>query len=201
MGCLQDFGIARRDGESYDWSSGHNPGAYQQYANPVKPERKPALRFMEDSLPLAFILLLAALTGAGCQTSMQKTLFTASGLGWTVQEGQALWRAGPHYSELAGEIVMVRHKDGRCSIQFTKTPLPLVLAQTTGTNWLIQFPPQQMSFGGRGAPPRRFTWLYLPTALAGKPLPKNFSFQRKPDGGWRLENTHTGETLEGFLTP
>jgi hypothetical protein len=26
-------------------------------------------------------------------------------------------------------------------------------------------------------------------------------FERKPDGGWRLENTRSGETLEGFLAP
>jgi hypothetical protein len=150
---------------------------------------------------LVLFLLAIALAGGGCQTSMHKSLFTASGPGWTVQEGQALWRPGRRFPELAGEIVMARHEDGRCGIQFSKTPLPLVLAQTTGTNWLIQFPPQQMSFGGRGAPPRRFTWLYLDDALAGEALPKNLSLQRKPDGGWRLQNARTGETLEGFLTP
>jgi hypothetical protein len=26
-------------------------------------------------------------------------------------------------------------------------------------------------------------------------------FESKPDGGWRLENSRTGETLEGFLSP
>jgi hypothetical protein len=156
------------------------------------------------SLPpklLLVFLLAVTLGGAGCQTSMQKSLFTVSGPGWTIQEGQALWRPGRHFPELAGEIVIARHGDGRCSIQFAKTPLPLMLAQTTGAHWLIQFPPRQMSFGGRGAPPRRFSWLYLRAALAGEALPKNLRFQPKPDGGWRLENTRTGETLEGFLTP
>ena len=37
--------------------------------------------------------------------------------------------------------------------------------------------------------------------LDGKPLPKNFKFEQKPDGGWRLENSGTGETVEGFLSP
>jgi hypothetical protein len=181
MGSLQDFGIAQRGHEMSDGSAG--------------------LRFPGRGLPLVLLLLAVVLTGAGCMTSMSKSLFTASGPGWTVQEGQALWRPGSKYPELAGEIVMARHEDGRCGIQFAKTTLPVVLAQTTGTNWLIQFPPQQLSFGGRGAPPRRFTWLYLHDALAGRELPKNFNFQRKPDGGWRLENARTGETLEGFLTP
>ena len=156
---------------------------------------------MGRALLLVLFLLAVALAGSGCQTSMYKSLFTAAGPGWTVQEGQALWRPGRGFPELAGEIVMARHEDGRCGIQFAKTPLPLVLAQTAGPDWLIQFPPRQLSFGGRGAPPTRFAWLYLHAALAGGALPKDLGFQRKPDGGWRLENARTGETLDGFLLP
>ena len=47
----------------------------------------------------------------------------------------------------------------------------------------------------------RFSWLYLPAALTGNPLPSQLHFERKADGGWRLENSSTGETLEGFLSP
>ena len=75
----------------------------------------------------------------------------------------------------------------------------MVFAQTTPTRWLIRFPQRQMSFTGHGPAPTRFAWLYLPAALAGKPLPRRLHFERKPDGGWRLENTRTGETLEGFF--
>ena len=96
---------------------------------------------------------------------------------------------------------MASHEDGRCAIEFAKTPLSLVLAQTTRTNWLIAFPPRRMSFAGRRAPPTRFAWLYLHAALSGDSLPATLRFQRKPDGGWRLENTRSGETLEGFLAP
>ena len=96
---------------------------------------------------------------------------------------------------------MANHEDGRCLIQFSKTPLALVLAQTTGTNWLIQFPPARMSFRGRGQPPTRFAWLYLHAALSGQALGPPFRFERGPDGGWRLENTRSGETLAGFLAP
>jgi hypothetical protein len=86
-------------------------------------------------------------------------------------------------------------------IQFAKTPLTLVLAQTSRTNWLIQFPPRRMGFTGRGSPPTRFAWLYLHAALAGDSLPASFHFQHKPDGGWRLQNGRSGETMEGFLAP
>jgi hypothetical protein len=136
----------------------------------------------------------------GCQTATQ-SLFTASGPGWHVQEGQALWRPGRELPEIGGDLVLASHADGRCLIQFDKTLMTLVSAQTTRTHWLVRFPPRRLGFAGRHAPPTRFAWLYLPAALAGEPLPEPFCFQRKPDGGWRLENTRTGETLEGFLSP
>jgi len=96
---------------------------------------------------------------------------------------------------------MASHEDGRCFIQFAKTPMTLVSAQTTRAHWLIQFPPANMSFTGGGRPPTRFAWLYLGAALAGEPLPKALHFEIKPEGGWRLENSRSGETLEGFLAP
>jgi hypothetical protein len=145
-------------------------------------------------------LLTSAMFSAGCQTT-PRSLFTATGPGWHVQEGQALWRPGREYPELGGDLVLASDKDGCCAIEFAKTPMSLVSAQTTRTNWLLQFPPQRMEFSGRGPGPTRFAWLYLHTALAGEPLPQPLRFERKPDGGWRLENTRTGETLEGFLAP
>ena len=151
------------------------------------------------SLPLA--LLSVAMLSAGCCTAGKTPLFTASGPGWHVQEGQALWRPRQGYPEIGGDVVMASHEDGRCLIQFAKTPMTLVSAQTTGTNWLIQFPPARMSFSGRRQPPTRFAWLYLYAALSGKPLVPPFRFEREPDGGWRLENPRSGETLKGFLAP
>ena len=145
--------------------------------------------------------LVLALLGGGCMTSPDKTLFTTTGPGWTVRQGQAIWRPGFKYPELAGEIVLAENADGRRSLQFTKTLLPVTLAQTTSTNWLIQFPPQRLGFSGRGQPPLRFTWLYLPAALAGETLPDNFKFTPLPASGWRLENRRTGEFMAGFLSP
>ena len=151
------------------------------------------------SLPLA--LLSVAMLSAGCCTAGKTPLFIASGPGWHVQEGQALWRPRQGYPEIGGDVVMASHEDGRCLIQFAKTPMSLVVAQTTGTNWLIQFPPAQMSFRGRRQPPTRFAWLYLHAALSGVALVPPFRFEREPEGGWRLENTRSGETLKGFLAP
>jgi hypothetical protein len=155
-----------------------------------------------SSGPALWLALLAVLTvSAGCRTASEAPLFTATGPGWRVREGQALWRPGRQFPELGGELVVASHEDGRCVIQFAKTPLPLVLAQTTRTNWLIQFPPRRKSFAGRQPPPVRFAWLYLGAALAGDSLPAALRFERKPGGGWRLENTRSGETVEGYLVP
>src|ERR1039458_2216481 len=97
------------------------------------------IALLDSALCLALLAGLALC--AGCHTTAESSLFTASGPGWHVQQGQALWRPGSRYPELGGELVMASDAQGRCTIQFTKTPLPLVLAQTTPTNWLIEFPP------------------------------------------------------------
>jgi len=151
------------------------------------------------SLALRLVLLTVPMLSAGCRTASEAPSFTVTGPGWRVQEGQALWRPGRQFPELGGELVMASHEDGRYVIEFAKTPLPLVLAQTTRTNWLIGFPARRMSFAGRRPLPARFVWLYLPMALAGDSLPSALRFQRKADGSWRLENTRSGETVEGFL--
>jgi len=81
---------------------------------------------------LGSALLAVLILCAGCQTAT-KRLFTASGPGWRVQEGQALWCPGRDLPEISGDLVLVVHEDGRCLIQFDKTPLSLVSVQTTRT--------------------------------------------------------------------
>jgi hypothetical protein len=150
---------------------------------------------------LWLVLLASFVLCSGCRTPRESDLFTTTEPGWRVQEGQALWRPRRSMPELGGDLVVVSHTDGRCVVQFIKTPLALVLAQTSRTNWLIEFPPRQLGFKGRGSPSKRFAWLYLHAALSGEALPRGFEFERKPDGGWRLENLHSGESIQGFLGP
>jgi hypothetical protein len=138
---------------------------------------------------------------AGCTSPRESALFTTSGPGWSVRDGQALWRPNQRYPEIAGDLVIATHPDGRCAIHFTKTPLPVVLAQVMPGRWHIGFPPRCLSFSGQQPPPSRFIWFQLMAALKGEPVTKNFRFARKPDGEWRLENARSGESLEGFLTP
>jgi hypothetical protein len=155
---------------------------------------RPPRHFLRSALLAALALF------CGCQTSTQ-SLFTASGPEWKVQTGQALWRPGHKRPEIGGDLVIARDPDGRRLVEFDKTPISIVSAQTTSNRWVVHFPQQNLNFGGHGPGSTRFIWLYLPTALDGGTLPATFHFERKPDGGWRLENTGTGESVEGFLTP
>jgi hypothetical protein len=151
-------------------------------------------------LLFSVVLLAVALFVSGCQSPVQ-SLFTANGPDWRVQQGQALWRPQRGLPEFGGDLVLASDHAGRHLIQFDKTPMAILSAQTTSNRWLIKFPQRNLSFSGYGAGPKRFTWLYLPRALEGQPLPRDLRFKRKPDGGWRLENARTGESLEGFLSP
>jgi hypothetical protein len=155
---------------------------------------KPLRRFFPP-LFLAGLMFLC-----GCQTSKQ-SLFTAAGPGWRVQQGQVLWRPQQGQPEFGGDLVFASDDAGRCLIQFDKTPMAILSAQVTSNRWLIKFPQWNMSFSGRGAAPTRFSWLYLPAALVGKTLPEPLHFENKAGGTWRLENSRTGESLEGFLSP
>ena len=103
--------------------------------------------------------------------------------------------------EFGGDLVLASDVNGRALIEFDKTPLSMVFAQITPDRWLIRFPQRRMGLSGFGRPSKRFAWLYLPAALAGKPLPKRFMFKAKPDGNWRLANIRSGEVIEGYLSP
>ena len=119
--------------------------------------------------------------------------------GWTVRQGQAVWHPGRGAQEIAGELLVAARRDGPAFVQFTKTPFPLVEAQTTVNRWTVEFPPQDKRYSGRGAPPARLLWFELARVLAGLPLPKNWVWKNS-ETGWRLENSSTGEFLQGYFT-
>jgi hypothetical protein len=135
----------------------------------------------------------------GCATTPPQELFNMSGPEWHVQQGQALWTPRTGAPQFGGDIILAS-ADGNAFVQFNKTPLTIVTAQVTPKRWLLRFPQNHQAWSGRRPAPARTIWLYLADALAGKPLPKPLHFTQKPDGNWRLENTKTGEILEGFVS-
>ena len=140
----------------------------------------------------------ACLIFSGCQTLPPLPAVNLKAPGWTARQGQAVWRRTRSAPEIAGEILVATRADGASFVQFTKAPFPLVTAQANPGGWEVTAPAQNRRYSGHGPPPARILWLMLPRALAGQPLPENFSW-RADSNGWRLENGKTGESLEGYL--
>ncbi len=146
---------------------------------------------------LLFLLLLAS----GCRT---RHLFPPADLdspGWRVQQGQAIWKPTRTRPALAGELLLATHTNGDSLIQFDKLPFPLVSARVSGDRWQIRFGSDISAWHGRGNPSQRFVWFQLPRALAGEPLNGHWQFLPHDDGSWQFNNSRTGESLEGSLTP
>ncbi|HZQ48447.1 MAG TPA: hypothetical protein VFC07_15630, partial [Verrucomicrobiae bacterium] len=119
--------------------------------------------------------------------------------GWSVYEGQAVWHRAGNAPEIAGDILLATRQEGRAFVQFSKTPLPLVIAQSTPHAWEVETPVDNKHYSGHGRPPARLIFLYLARAYIGEPLPKNWSWRRLENKGWHLENRNTGESLEGYF--
>ena len=157
-----------------DWSAGLRPGA---------------------------LLLLLAMLVAGCRTAPPWPPADLSAPGWRVQQGQAVWKPTRSRSELAGELLLATNANGNFYVQFSKPPFNLAAAQMRNGQWQIEFGNGERRWSGRGEPPARLAWFQLPRAFAGESLKSNWRFTRTTSDSWRLENSRTGETLEGGFFP
>src|SRR5205823_11461642 len=106
--------------------------------------------------------------------------------GWRVREGQAVWRVKRAAPEIAGEVLLATCADGRSFVQFTKTPFPFLIGQTTTNTWQAELPTQNRRYSGRGKPPKRLIWLYLPRLLSGAPASKGWSWEPLAANRWHL---------------
>jgi hypothetical protein len=144
-----------------------------------------------------FFLMLVCLSG--CLTVPPLAPVNLQEPGWSVREGQAIWRMKRDAPEIAGEILIATRPDGWEFVQFSKNPFPMMVAQGTTNAWQVEVPIENKRYSGRGQPPARLILLYLPRVLGGQPPPKGWSWQKLENNGWRLENGSTGEMLEGYL--
>ena len=144
---------------------------------------------------------MTALGSCGCHTGAPPARFNLSEPGWTIRQGQVVWRSKADAPEIAGELIVAFHSDGRIFLQFTKTPLPLVVARIGAGGWQIEFVAERRTLSGSGSPPEKLGWLQLARCAAGAVPPANWHWEKSGDGTWRLANRRTGETLEGTLAP
>ena len=120
---------------------------------------------------------------------------------WTVTTGQALWTPGADRPSLAGELIVAKHAAGEILISFSKPPLPIFTAQTSGDGWRIDFVERGRSYSGTGSPPRRFIWFRLPELIEGAPAPRRWAIDRPADDEIRLANPRSGEKIRVVLDP
>jgi hypothetical protein len=164
---------------------------------------RPENTFSPRKQPILWNLILFLLIGLnGCLTGPPLPKVNLSESGWTIRQGQAMWQPQRKAPEIAGELLLATRPDGSTFVQFTKTPFPFAIAQTTPAGWQIEFPPQNKRFAAPGKPPARvarLVWFQLANALSGKPVAKDWTWH---DSGtnWTLKNTSSGESLEGYFT-
>ena len=158
----------------------------------IRPHQRREPGFLNGQLRLALLVLVLV---TGCRTVPRLAPVNLQEPGWIVRTGQAVWKRGRRKPEVAGEILLATRPDGRAFIQLSKSPFPLIIAQSTAQNWQAEIPMENKRYAGRGQPPERLLLLYLPRALAGQPLPKGWSWQKLENDGWRLQNPSRGESL------
>ncbi|HEX5397947.1 MAG TPA: hypothetical protein VFY06_02755 [Verrucomicrobiae bacterium] len=146
-------------------------------------------------------LLPALVCCVSCRTAGPLPAADLSAPGWRVLQGQAVWKPAANRPELAGDLLLATNMNGNFFVQLTKDPFPLATAESVDGQWAIEFGADEHSWRGRGRPPERFVWFQLPRALLDKTIANNWHFENVATNSWRLENRHTGETLEGGFFP
>jgi hypothetical protein len=177
--------------------SQHNGRGITERRSPIRRIYRPRYFGFGAGITLLIPVVLAILA-AGCATVALPPV-NLKEPGWTVRQGQAIWRRQAGGEGIAGDIIVATRADGRAFVEFSKNPFPIVIGQITPKAWSVDYPPQNEQYTARGTPSQRIIFLQLPRALAGGSPPKNFSWQATADGGWRLENLSSGESLDIYL--
>jgi hypothetical protein len=148
---------------------------------------------------VSLILLVLTMSLLGCRTAAPLPKVNLSEPGWMIRQGQAVWRPDKRGPEIAGEILLAMRGGDQTFVQFTKTPFPFVVAQTSNRVWQIEFPPRNKRYSAHGEPPARLIWLQLARSFSTATSTSKWSWHN--DGrNWRLENASTGESLEGYFS-
>ena len=177
------------------------PSAFKNARLTRDPGRKAATLPVSSAAVMTFLLGVLILVGTGCRTVPPFAAVDFKDTAWKVGQGQAIWKPDRKNPEIAGDLTVARHPDGRTVAQFTKTPFPFVIAQTSSNAWQIEFVAFNRTLRAPGPAPGRIGWLHLVDCLDGSPPPNSWTFHRLADHQFRLENASSGESLEGYLNP
>ena len=158
------------------------------------PAPNPSPRTARLAISLATLLL------AGCNTwhPAPIDLHQAS---WTTTRGQAVWHPAHRDVELAGELLIATTPDGQGYLQFAKGPVLLAEARTDAGHWQARFPAVHRTYGGPGPAPARLASNQLLRLALGQPPATGWTWRGSLEDQWRLENTGSGEWIEGTRLP
>ena len=151
-----------------------------------------------QTIGIAATTLVLAPIVSGCRLLPPLPSVDLKEPGWSVKQGQGVWRFDKNKPEIAGEILLATKGDSQTYVQFTKGPFPMMTGQITPRGWQIQRGDTNKRYSAPGKPPSRIVLLQLPALLAGAPPPAGWIWQHH-ENNWRIENKKTGEFLEGFL--
>jgi hypothetical protein len=144
------------------------------------------------SLCLAIALILG---GCAALPAAHLPALDTSASGWTVRQGQALWRTENGKPEIAGDVVLSSNPQAGSFIQFSKT-LPIVSGRIAPEGWEFSAVPQNKHYSGRAKPPRRIVWLQLLRVLEGQEISNRWTVAKPSPDYILLEDLDSGERLE-----
>ena len=144
-------------------------------------------------------IFLCAFLLSGCRTVPNLPPADLSQPGWKARQGQGVWKAGPDAPEIAGELLLAIHPQRGTVLQFLKTPFPIVVAQSSTEGWKITSGGRE--FSGGGSPPARISWFQLAAAIQSRRLSDEWTFTKSDEQTFRLENSRTGEFIDGYFAP
>ena len=98
----------------------------------------------------------------GCSQNMPMPVVDFDQPGWQVWTGQALWQPPGDTPSVAGDILISLHESGDRFIELIKGPVAVFSAQTHSKFWWLKLIDRGDAYSGKGKPPARFIWFYLP---------------------------------------
>ena len=136
-----------------------------------------------------------------CRTSAPASQMSTSGRDWSVSQGQLLWQANRRQQPIAADFLLATNRSGNFTLTLSKNPFPLASAGYLAGHWWIHYGTSRFSRHGFGHPPARFDLFQITAALEGHPLRPPWVFSRKDRFHWNLQNSATGENIQGVNLP
>jgi len=139
---------------------------------------------------------------AACVTIPEPPEIDLDSFGWRIRVGQALWTpAEGGIKPIAGDIILARHNTGDAWIDFSKSSLPVFIAQTADGYWWIELVSKAKRWSGHGKPPAKFIWFTVVDAVFQGQDSEHWETERRGALEWIITHRNTNESIKLILDP